>query len=169
MHARHEGLSHLPRTVHPTPPQATIPTLTGWRKNTPLFATHCREDLLLAKATDFVFGEGVLHAANGVLEPSQFVDLPGDEVSVAVEVLLGVEGSAAGLFEEDELRFEVAVVLIVDDWPLESQPHSPHEGLGVRCQVAVSGTLSEHLPRLLLPLLPLLLLTPFRTVKDLQV
>ncbi len=88
---------------------------------------------------------------------------------MAIEVFLGIEGSAFGLFEEDELCLEVAIVLVVNDWPLEGQSHSSHEGFCIGSQVAVVRCLCEHPLCFLLPLFPLLLLTLLWTIKDLQV
>jgi len=125
--------------------------------------------LFFPESADLIFGEGFFHPADGVLDASQFVDFFGDEVGVPVEVLLAVEGVAFGLFEEDELGPEVAVVLVVDDRPLQRQSHSGHKRLGVCCQVAMGGALRELFLCCLLTLLALFLLPALGTVQDLQV
>lgn len=37
---------------------------------------------------------------------------------MAIEVLFGIDAFPLGLFQEDELGPEVAIMFVVDDWPL---------------------------------------------------
>lgn len=62
-----------------------------------------------------------------------------------IEVVLGVGVLASGLLEENQLRFEVAIVLIVDDWPLQGEPDVVHEWLAVGSEVLVRVRLRELL------------------------
>ena len=116
-----------------------------------------------------MIGEGFFHPAYRVLHASQFVDFLGDEVCVSVEVFLAIDGASLGLFEEDELGPEVAVMLVVDDRPLQRQSYPSHKRLGVCCQVAMTAALCELFLCHLLALLALLLLPALGTIQDLQV
>lgn len=37
---------------------------------------------------------------------------------MSVEVLLGIDGTSLGLFQKNELGFQVAIMLVVYDWSL---------------------------------------------------
>ena len=48
-----------------------------------------------------------------------------------------------GLFEENELCFEVAVMLVVDDWSLDGEVDVVHEGTSVGAEIAVGVALGK--------------------------
>jgi hypothetical protein len=60
---------------------------------------------------------------------------------VFVEISFGVGCGAFGLLEEDQLRAKVAIVLVIDDWPLEGELHVVHEGLTVSTEVSMRVSL----------------------------
>lgn len=165
-----EGFPHFLGTVHPTLTQPALLQLRLLRrKHGLLLGPHCHQDLLLLEALHLVPRQGLFHPADGVFHASQLVDLLGDHVRVLVEVFLGVGVWASGLLEEDQLRLEIAIVLVVDDGSLKGELDIVHKWFAVRSEVLVRVGLRELLLCQLRLLLPVLFPSLAGIVQDLDI
>ena len=55
-----------------------------------------------------------------------------------IEIILSVGGgSSSGLFQKDELCFQVAVMLTIDDWSLDGEVDAIHERFAVEAEISV--------------------------------
>lgn len=137
----HQSLSYGLRSIYPT-----ITTLLGslfLRDRFAIFLKRIRAVVAKvrssAKILDLIFRQRVFHVADSVLHSSNFIDLLGHTVRVLVVILFFCHFFAyEWLFQVDQLRFQVGIMLVVDHWLRFLQIRSRYSFIAKRLAVGVN-------------------------------